>query len=38
MIYPQKPGLKKCIVTDEVITKGSKPLLTFENSKKTASN
>ena len=35
---PSKPGLKKCIVTDEVITKGSKPLLTFENSKKTASN
>ena len=40
LIYdiPSKPGLKKCIVTDEVITKGSKPLLTFENSKKTASN
>ena len=35
---PSKPGLKKCIVTDEVITKGSKPLLTFENNKKTASN
>ena len=35
---PSNPGLKKCIVTDEVITKGSKPLLTFENNKKTASN
>ena len=35
---PSNPGLKKCIVTDEVITKGSKPLLTFENDKKTASN
>ncbi|NSW97726.1 MAG: ATP-dependent Clp protease ATP-binding subunit ClpX [Deltaproteobacteria bacterium TMED126] len=35
---PSKPGLKKCIVTDEVITKGSEPLLTFENNKKTASN
>ena len=35
---PSNPGLKKCIVTDEVITKGSKPLLTFENNKKRASN
>tara|TARA_B100000003_G_C10926554_1_gene369389 strand:- start:201 stop:1469 length:1269 start_codon:yes stop_codon:yes gene_type:complete len=35
---PSQPGLSKCIVTDEVITSKKKPILSFENSKKTGSN
>jgi len=35
---PTQPGLSKCVVTDEVINDNKKPLMSFENSKKTGSN
>ena len=35
---PNQPGVTKCLVTDEVITDNKKPLLSFENSKKTTTN
>jgi ATP-dependent Clp protease ATP-binding subunit ClpX len=40
LIYeiPQLDGLKKCLITDEVISDKKSPILTYENSAKTASN
>mgnify|MGYP003297895001 CR=1 FL=1 len=35
---PNQPGVTKCLVTDEVISDNKKPLLSFENSKKTTTN
>ena len=40
LIYeiPQLDGLKKCLITDEVISDKKSPILTYENSAKTGSN
>ena len=40
LIYeiPALDGLKKCLITEDVIKKGQSPLLTFDNEAKTASN
>ena len=40
LIYeiPSLKGLKKCLITEDVIKKGTSPLLTFDNEVKTASN
>ena len=35
---PNQSGVTKCLVTDEVISENKKPLLSFENSKKTTTN
>ena len=40
LIYqiPSLDGLKKCLVTEDVITKGKMPLLTYDDEVKSASN